>query len=48
VNDNGGVFGPYSNASRDVIHCGDGHDVVIADSSDEISSDCEVVQLVAG
>jgi len=48
VNDNGATFPAYSYQAKDVIHCGDGHDVVIADSYDEISSDCEVVQLVAG
>ena len=32
------------NGSRDIIHCGDGHDQVIADATDQISSDCEVVQ----
>ncbi|HEX4821288.1 MAG TPA: hypothetical protein VFV00_13885 [Acidimicrobiales bacterium] len=32
------------NNVKDIVHCGDGHDVVIADSTDEISSDCEVVQ----
>jgi len=33
------------NGQRDQIYCGDGHDVVIADSFDQVASTCEVVQL---
>lgn len=32
------------NGHRDVISCGYGNDVVIADAFDQINSDCEVVQ----
>ena len=35
------------NRYHDVVNCGDGHDVVIADASDEIAPDCEVVQFTA-
>ena len=35
------------NGHRDGIWCGSGHDVVIADATDQIASDCEVVQFQA-
>ena len=31
--------------SRDVVDCGGGHDVVVADSRDEVHGDCEVVKV---